>query len=30
LSGKTERELNGSRGTSTASIAVTSPVISPV
>jgi vacuolar protein sorting-associated protein 13D len=30
LSGKTERELNGSRGTSTASSAVTSPVISPV
>ena len=30
LSGKTERELNGSRGTSTASSAVTSPIISPV
>ena len=30
LSGKTEREQNGSRGTSTASSAVTSPVISPV
>jgi vacuolar protein sorting-associated protein 13D len=30
LSGKTERELNGSRGTSTASSAMTSPVISPV
>lgn len=30
LSGKTERNLNGSKGTSTASSAVTSPIISPV
>ncbi|XP_028393538.1 vacuolar protein sorting-associated protein 13D-like [Dendronephthya gigantea] len=30
LSGKTERNMSGSRGTSTASSAVTSPIISPV